>query len=124
MRDLTSLDHYRMRTPEVAQFFGGSFGDHKWGAFLVPSIATGEPLKVLASVGMGWDHVSVSCQKRCPSWEEMEQVKRLFFRDSETAMQLHVPPADHINFHPYCLHLWRPLCRNIPRPPAALVGAG
>ena len=52
----------------------------------------------------------------------MEQVKRLFFRDDETAMQLHVQPADHINCHPHCLHLWRPHGVEIPRPPAFMVG--
>jgi len=69
-----------------------------------------------------WDHVSVSRANRCPNWPEMEHVKRLFFQDTETAMQLHVPAADHINNHPYCLHLWRPHGVEIPRPPAIFVG--
>jgi len=70
-------------------------------------------MRVMASAGMGWDHVSISRQNRCPNWPEMEHIKRLFFRDDETAMQLHVPPSDHISIHPYCLHLWRPhWCRN------------
>ena len=79
-------------------------------------------LRVLVSVGEGWDHVSVSTRHRCPSWDEMEYVKRLFFEDDETVMQLHVPPSAHVNYHPYCLHLWRPLVGKIPRPPAELVG--
>lgn len=79
-------------------------------------------LRVIASSGEGWDHVSVSLPGRCPNWPEMEYVKRLFFKDSEAAMQLHVPPDDHINCHPNCLHLWRPLKGEIPRPPAILVG--
>jgi hypothetical protein len=54
----------------------------------------------------------------------MEQVKRLFFRDDETAMQLHVPPSDYVNAHPYTLHLWRPLDQEIPRPPSVMVGIG
>ena len=53
----------------------------------------------------------------------MEHVKRAFFKDDETAMQLHVPPSDHVNHHPHCLHLWRPNDgRDIPRPPAIFVG--
>jgi hypothetical protein len=51
----------------------------------------------------------------------MEHVKRLFFKDDETAMQLHVPPSDHLSLHPYCLHLWRPQDREIPRPPSIMV---
>jgi hypothetical protein len=49
-------------------------------------------------------------------------MKRLFFREDETAMQLHVPATDHINCHPHCLHLWRPTEVEIPRPPAIMVG--
>lgn len=81
-------------------------------------------IRIIFSWDEGWDHVSVSLPDRCPTWEEMEWVKRAFFRDTETAMQLHVPISDHISFHPYCLHLWRPQRKKIPRPPAALVGGG
>jgi hypothetical protein len=65
-------------------------------------------LRIVSSEGMGWDHVSVSCRTRCPTWDEMEMVKKLFFKPDETCMQLHVPETDHINNHQFCLHLWRP----------------
>jgi hypothetical protein len=78
-------------------------------------------LRVIASHGMGWDHVSVSLQHRCPTWEEMEYVKRLFFKNDELAMQLHVTPDQHINNHPFCLHMWRPHDKEIPLPPAIMV---
>lgn len=81
-------------------------------------------LRVIASDGLGWDHVSVSLAHRCPTWEEMEFVRGLFFRDDETVMQLSVPATDHISLHPNCLHWWRPQTETIPRPPNALVGAG
>ncbi len=32
------------------------------------------------------------------------------------------PESQHINDHPRCLHLWRPLDREIPLPPSWLVG--
>lgn len=57
-----------------------------------------------------------------PTEAEVERVKRAFFRSEETAMQLHVPPADHINVHPFCLHLWRPHDAEIPMPPKWMVG--
>jgi hypothetical protein len=82
----------------------------------------GSKLLVLASYGFGWDHISVSLKHRCPNWPEMEHVKRMFFLDHETVMQLHVPTEEHINNHPYCLHLWRPHNVEIPRPPALMVG--
>jgi hypothetical protein len=52
----------------------------------------------------------------------MEYVRRLFFQDTETVMQLHPPLADYINQHPYCLHLWRPHAVALPRPPQWMVG--
>ncbi|WP_319519854.1 hypothetical protein [uncultured Martelella sp.] len=91
------------------------------GAFEIPHRPTSVVLRVVASVGLGWDHVSVSLPKRCPNWPEMEYVKRLFFREDETAMQLHVPPADHISHHPFCLHMWRPHHIEIPMPPSFMV---
>ena len=81
-----------------------------------------ENTKLIASSGEGWDHVSVSRSSRCPNWPEMEHIKRLFFLDHETAMQLHVPPSEHVNHHPYCLHIWRPLGVEIPVPPSIMVG--
>jgi hypothetical protein len=78
-------------------------------------------IHIIATTGDGWDHVSVSCQLRTPTWDEMEQVKRLFFKLHETAMQLHVPPHEHVNCHPHTLHLWRPIDVVIPRPPEHMV---
>ena len=114
MRNLRELDKYR-----VEHF--GHMGDHEVGAFLIPGYQGGQALRVIAANGEGWDHVSVSLLDRCPSWGEMDYIKRLFFHDDETAMQLHVPHSDHINVHPYCLHLWRPHHQTIPRPPGIMV---
>jgi len=100
----------------------GAAGDDTAGCFYLKSEADRRQLRIIASSDGGWDHVSVSRADRCPTWAEMEQVKRLFFADGETAMQLHVPASDHVNNHPYCLHLWRPHEAEIPRPPALLVG--
>lgn len=81
----------------------------------------GSRLTIISSDEGGWDHVSVSLPNRCPTWEEMAYVKSLFFRDDETAMELHVPTKDHRNLHPFCLHLWRPQDAIIPLPPAIFV---
>lgn len=123
MRHLTvaAVDKYRDSSARVVAYYG-SAGDHTCGMFHVPSPIDRVLMRVIASSGEGWDHVSVSRHGRCPNWPEMEFVKRLFFQDDETAMQLHVPPSDHVNCHPYCLHLWRPHHTEIPRPPAMMVG--
>lgn len=121
MRDLRVLEIYRDIKGGLAVY--GWAGDETCGMFAVPSPTDPRvTLKVIASNGEGWDHASVSTERRTPNWTEMEHVKRLFFRDDETAMQLHVPPSEHLSFHPHCLHLWRPNDgREIPRPPSIMV---
>lgn len=78
-------------------------------------------IRVIASWGEGWDHVSVSLPNRCPTWAEMEEIKHRFFEPDEVAYQLHVPSSMHINTHEYCLHMWRPQASEIPLPPIRLV---
>ena len=68
----------------------------------------GAQLGMIASDGAGWDHVSVSCKRRCPTWDEMCWVKRLWFDDRETVIQYHPSSENYVNHHPFCLHLWRP----------------
>ena len=71
---------------------GGVLTD-EYGAFrLISESRPGNMLACIASTTDGWDHVSVSCELSLPTWTEMEQVKRTFFHEHETAMQLHVPP--------------------------------
>lgn len=122
MRNLYLLDHFRITDPRMLTWTGGYAGDDTTGAFLIPSKIDRQALRVIASSGEGWDHVSVSRQNRCPNWIEMEQIAALFFKDNECAMQLHVPAVDHVNNHPYCLHWWRPIDLEIPRPPSIMVG--
>lgn len=118
MRRLRELNRYRDRDWESR--FGAEGGDDG-GCFKVPSPVDSQPLAVMIGVGEGWDHISVSRPLRCPNWREMEHVKRLFFKEDEVAMQLHVPPTDHISVHPNCLHIWRPHEGAIPMPPKWMV---
>ena len=121
MRNLRKLDRWRDSSRQVIEHYGGA-GDETCGVFVVPSPIDGAPMRVIASSGDAWDHVSVSRSNRCPNWPELESVKRAFFNDDETAMQLHVPSSEHLSLHPYCLHLWRPNDgREIPRPPGIMV---
>jgi len=76
---------------------------------------------IIVSWGMGWDHVSVSRQDRCPTWDEMEYVRTLFFDESEWVVQFSAPRSKHINIHPNCLHMWRPQNEQLPTPPAVMV---
>lgn len=116
---LSQLDGWRIQPPRFWNGRGG-LGDDQAGAFMIKYKA-GVKLKVIASAGDGWDHVSVSLENRCPSWEEMSWIARKFFGD-QPAMQLHVSSADHINYHPYCLHWWRPIGVDMPLPPQWMIG--
>jgi len=78
-------------------------------------------LRVIASWGEGWDHVSVSRSDMCPSWEQMCFAKDFFFLPNECVVQYHPPESSYVNNHPYCLHLWRPQNETIPTPPLLFV---
>lgn len=110
------VERYRIKNGPMASDASLGFN----GAFRVP--LNGVTLQCIASDQGGWEHVSVSLPRRCPTWDEMSHVKSLFFDDSECAMQLHPPKSEHINCHEFCLHLWAPLCEPIPRPPGWMVG--
>lgn len=81
-----------------------------YGHFVIPFESMNAPLTVVASAGLGWEHVSVSLPgHRCPTWEMMDYVKRLFWEDSEVVMQLHINDERKVNTCSNCLHLWRPM---------------
>jgi len=80
-----------------------------------------DPALVVFSWGGGWDHVSVSYRHRCCTWDEMCQVKDMFFREDEWAAQYHPAKADYVNNHPFTLHLWRPQAVPMPVPPKEFV---
>lgn len=113
-------EQYRIRKGEFASEPGG------WGMFLVPTgLRRPYPLRVVATDEHGWQHVSVAlplAMKRCPSWEEMCFAKRLFWEPEDCVVQFHPPESEYVNNHPHCLHLWRPIALELPRPPAILVG--
>lgn len=121
MQNLHLLNEFRNRSFKTIQLFGW-LGDDKCGCFYVPSCIDKAALLVIASATEQWDHVSVSRKNRCPNWPEMDQIKRLFFRPEEIAVQFHVAQKDHINCHPYTLHLWRSWRQKYEMPPPEFVG--
>jgi hypothetical protein len=104
---------YRRQSPHVR----GDMGDRYNGYLRIPA----RDMIIVFSNGGGWEHVSVSHPDRCPTWDEMSDIKRRFWETTDAVMQLHVPEEHHKNFHPYCLHLWRPLSLMIPLPPSVMV---
>lgn len=113
-------NQYRIRAGRM----GSSDSDGNNGAFFLPNRTKdgSTPLKVIASDGGGWEHVSVSLPHRCPTWDEMCRVVALFWDPEDCVMQLHPPRSQWISNHPHCLHLWRPVGAAIPQPPGWMVG--
>jgi len=74
-------------------------------------------IKIIASFGEGWEHVSASLFYRCPTWDEMCMVKDFFWGEEDTVIQYHPAKSEYINYHPHCLHLWRPINKEILCPP-------
>lgn len=115
------------RRLEEGRFRSGDYGSREealHGAFNIPG-PCGERLIILSSgrdSDTGWEHVSVSIDRRVPNWQEMCFVKDLFWGGDEAVMQLHPPKRDYVNCHPHCLHLWRPIRAEIPLPDSMLVG--
>lgn len=104
---------------------GPSASDERFGnngAFMVPLKTNRQTVLVIASDEGGWEHVSVSRQDRAPTWAEMCEVKDLFFLPEEVVVQYHPARSEYVNFHPNCLHLWRPVGQQMPTPPAWMVG--
>jgi len=96
------------------------------GAFWV-TLNHKQEVAVIASDGGGWEHVSVLRNDRTPTWDEMCQIKLMFWGMHETVIQYHPAEHDYINCHEFCLHLWRPnlwrpIEHIIPTPPTWMIG--
>lgn len=115
-----------MKVPEENRVTTGRFAsteeDGNNGLF---AIKKGKlKFSVIASDGMGWEHVSATIinAQRCPTWREMCFIKDLFFNEDEVVVQYHPAKKDYINNHPYCLHLWKKVDSEFETPPTLMVG--
>jgi len=114
MRNEPNLRIERLR--RVHPTLGGSPAGANWGYFEHGA------LRIISSGdGDPWEHVSVSCADRCPTWHEMAWVVSLFWEDDETVVQFHPRKDRHINAHPYCLHLWKRRNEEFVLPPSGLI---
>ena len=80
---------------------------------------------IIASWGAGWEHVSINDKRVTPSWEEMCELKEVFWKDEECVVQYHPPKSEYVNNLSHCLHLWRPIEKfngKLPIPNSLLVG--
>ena len=107
-------NNFRVRTGAMAS----SEEDGNNGMFVV-TLRNDQKVKVIASDGLGWEHVSVSRSDRTPTWDEMCQIKDLFWESEDCVVQYHPAKKDYVNVHNHCLHLWR--TEGIPTPPTFMV---
>ena len=113
----TRIEKYRKRHPMLGPGeVGRNFGYFERGPLRIISSGTPE------EGSDPWEHVSVSCADRCPTWDEMKTVKEMFWQDSETVVQFHPKKSQYVNSHPFCLHLWRNTKAEHELPPTHLVG--
>jgi len=114
----------------ISKARGGKWGSDESaglnGAFEAPGPG-GWTLRIIANTAdrpdaVGWEHVSVSTESRCPTWDEMCFVKNLFWEPNECVVQFHPPASDYVNCHPFCLHMWRSVRFKFALPPTFMVG--
>jgi hypothetical protein len=100
-----------------------SFGNN--GAFEIP-LSKDITAFVIASDGMSWEHVSVHIsedgKEETPTWEEMCQIKSMFWDEEDCVIQYHPAKSEYVNNHPHVLHMWRPTDQVIPIPDSTMVG--
>lgn len=59
--------------------------------------------------------------RRTPTWREMEWVRDQFWEPEELVVQFSVPRSQHISYHDYTLHMWKPIGVELPLPPSITV---
>ena len=110
-----NLEKFRYTNPALAKLYVPQKVGSIEGVFEIPYSSV--TLRIICGCGEGWDHVSVSLPDRCPTWNEMQWVKGLFFKKEETVFQFHPPEKDYVNACKTVLHLWRPWKTRIQLPP-------
>jgi len=111
-----NIERFRITTGPMRS--DRSFGMN--GAFVIPY--TTNELMVIISDQEGWDHVSVSLKNRCPNWDEMNFIKRLFFDPEETVIQYHPKESQYVNRCKTALHMWRRHGQEYELPSQFMVG--
>lgn len=116
-------EKYRITNPKHPMATDSSFGNN--GAFTI-KLAPDSYAHVIASDGMGWEHVSVHITEdgssETPVWEEMCRIKALFWDEEDCVLQFHPPKSEYVNQHENVLHMWRKIGFEQPVPESILVG--
>lgn len=86
-------------------------------------LRSGKMCTVIASIDYGWEHVSIAPLNHhvTPSWDGMCEVKDMFWGEDECVVEYHPPKSEYVNSMPNCLHLWKPIDKELAVPPKYLV---
>lgn len=136
MADWEFLNKHRVREPNVRvpERYCSTDEDGFNGMFRFT--IDGHLVRCITSDGSGapdedqwkWQHVSVSLEyeQKPPPWAIMCKIKELFWEDEDWVLQFHPAKSEYVNFHPYCLHLWRYIGKEFrqPYPLSIMVGPG
>lgn len=76
--------------------------------YMVKHPRTKAKLMCIKSNDDGWNHVSVTIDKRTPTWDEMAYIKHVFFENEDICIQIHPKKSQYVNLHENCLHIWQP----------------
>lgn len=58
------------------------------------------------SDGKRWVHLSCAYPSRLPTWTELTMIRDVLLGAHAKTIQVLAPKSEHVNIHPYCLHLW------------------
>jgi hypothetical protein len=56
--------------------------------------------------GRMWVHLSMAGRDRLPTWPELVEARDWLLGSAALALQVIPPRDEHVNLHPFCLHLW------------------
>lgn len=62
--------------------------------------------KVIYNIENGKEHVSISNNKRLPTWDEVKFVRYELMKPDSTIAQILPPKSQYVNVHENCFHLW------------------
>lgn len=64
------------------------------------------PCHIIASQQKAGWHLSISCEHRLPTWEEVRDARYKIVPDEATMALLLPPRSEYVNVHDYCLQMY------------------
>lgn len=62
--------------------------------------------EVIVTIDNGLWHLSISCRKNQPSYNEIKEARYKFVPDEVIMAQIFPSMSEFVNLHPFCHHLW------------------